>query len=329
MTTPVQRARWLVGALLVGAVVTVVAREVDWQRAATAARAADVRWLLLAVAINWTILLLTTARWLSFLPSGAHVRPTRMFEIVAVTTAVSNAGPMLTGQAAGIHLLATRGRLGHAAGLSVTILDQLSEGIAKLALVAAAVLLVPGFPRGVGAGLLVLIPLATLGVIALARSPERIAEAAVRRSGRTRSVLAFLAGTAEQLDALRRPARFLLGVSLKLVQKAVEGLAIAAVAAALGIALPAWAVLAAVVAVNLSTLVAVTPGNVIGYEGSAFLAYRAAGVDAGAALALAVIQHALYLIPLAGTGALLETARLWRASRSGAASTPDNGPVAP
>ena len=322
MSTSARRARLLIGAIVVAVLIALMARQLDWERAATAARAADPRWLLLAVALNATILLATTARWILFLPGAARVPAPKMFEIVAVTTAVSNAGPMLTGQAAGIHLLATRGRLGHAAGLSVTMLDQLSEGIAKLALVAAAILLVPGFPRGVGFALLVLVPLAIAACVLLSRRPERIRAAAARSTGRTRAVLELLASVAEQFDALHRPARFALGVSLKLVQKGIEGLAVAAVAAALGIALPAWAVLAVVVAVNLSTLVAVTPGNLVGYEGAAFLAYRAAGVDAGAALALAVIQHAVYLLPLAGTGGLLEAARLWRAFRTGPAAAP-------
>ena len=103
----------------------------------------------------------------------------------------------------------------------------------------------------------------------------------------------------------------MVAVLLGIAQKIVEGLAIVAVALALGITLPAWAVLAAVLAVSLSTLVAVTPANLGSYEGSAFLVFRSAGLDADSAIALAVIQHAAYLLPLAGTGWLWESARLW------------------
>ena len=61
-----------------------------------------------------------------------------MFGLVAVTSSVSNGGPPLAGHAAGARLLATRGELGNAAGVSVTILDQLAEGMTKLVVVAAA-----------------------------------------------------------------------------------------------------------------------------------------------------------------------------------------------
>ena len=311
-----ERGRWLLGAIVVAVLVVTVVHEVDWSRASAAARSADPLWLLVAIALNWTILLETAARWLLFMPRGAQVSPGKTFEIVAVSTAVGNVGPMLTGQAAGMHLLATRGKLGHAGGLSVTILDQLSEGVAKIALVAAAILLVPGFPRALGAGLLLVIPLSLVAFVALAWRKDRIEAAAARRTGRTHKVIAFLASTAHQLDALRSPTRFVLGVALKLLQKTVEGLAIAAVALSLGVTLPAWVILSALVAVNLSTLVAVTPGNLGGYEGSAYLVYRAAGVESGTALAFALIQHTVYLIPLVGTGGVLEAVRLWRRVRA-------------
>src|SRR6185295_5576825 len=155
----------------------------------TAAAGGDSRWLLLAVVANGTILVLTTAQWLLFLPRGAHVPATRMFGIVAVTSSVSNGGPMLAGHATGVHLLATRGRLGHAAGVSVTILDQLAEGMAKIIIVAAATMVVPGFQRRAGVVLIVLVP-ALIAVFALLAHRRHLLEAfASQRTGRAGSVL--------------------------------------------------------------------------------------------------------------------------------------------
>jgi uncharacterized protein (TIRG00374 family) len=89
----------------------------------------------------------------------------------------------------------------------------------------------------------------------------------------------------------------------------VEAFAIAAVIMALGVSVPWWGVVATLVAVNLSTLVSITPANLGVYEGSAFLVFTALGVDADMALALAMVQHVVYLIPLAGIGWVVSMTR--------------------
>ena len=304
--------RWA-GWLLLAIVLVVVARGVDWRGVLAAAAVGRPLWLLAAMAANASILALGAAQWLLFLPAGGRIPAAEMFHIVALTSSISNGGPVLAGHAAGIRLLATRGKLGHAVGLSVTILDQLAEGLAKLALIATAMLVVPAFDlRLVGAALLIAVPALAVAFTLLAHRRSLLDGLAARTTGGTARAAGFLARAVRQLDALRRPGRFGAGVLLALAQKAAEGLAIAAVAVALGVALPGWAVVAAVLAVSLSGVVAVTPGNVGGYEGSAFLVYQAAGVEPDSTLALALVQHAAYLIPLAGTGWLLESRRLWR-----------------
>ena len=72
-------------------------------------------------------------------------------------------------------------------------------------------------------------------------------------------------------------------------------------------------------AVSLSTMVSAAPANLGVYEGSAFLAYRALGVTPETALALGVVQHVLYLIPMAGAGWLAVT--LGRRESHGAMAT--------
>jgi len=313
------RARWRLwaGWAVLSALAILMARDFDWRETVAATAGADPAWLILAVAANWMILVLATAQWLLFLPEGARIPRRTMFGIVAVTSAVSNGGPPLAGHAAGARLLATRGELGNVGGVAVTILDQLAEGVTKLMVIAAAALFVPGFRYGLAVALIVLIPVLVAGLTLLAHRRDSLEHLAAQHTGHTGSVLRFVAATAHHLGPLLRPGRFAAGVLLGVAQKIVEGLAIAAVALALGITLPAWAVLAAVLAVSLSTLVAVTPANLGSYEGTAFLVFRSAGLDADSAIALAVIQHAAYLIPLAGTGWLWESARLWRKIRSG------------
>lgn len=315
-TYPGPRWRSWAGWVVLSALAVMMAKDFDWRGTVAATAGADPIWLILALTANGTILVLATAQWLLFLPEGAWLPGKTMFGIVAVTSSVSNGGPPLAGHAAGARLLATRGELGNAAGVSVTILDQLAEGMTKLVVVAAAALFVPGFRYGLAVAFIVLIPALVAGFTLLAHRRDRLEDIAARHTGRAGSVMRFLATTAHHLGPLRRPGHFAVGVLIGVAQKIVEGLAIAAVALALGITLPPWVVLAVVLAVSFSTLVAVTPANIGGYEGSAFLVFRSAGMDTDSALALAVIQHAVYLIPLAGTGWIWESARLWGRTRS-------------
>jgi len=230
-----------------------------------------------------------------------------MFWITAVTSTVSNGGPFLAGHAAGIHLLATRGGVGHATAVSVKALDQLAEGVAKLAMLGVVVLLVPlpvslratAFALGVG------VPLLGLGLLLAAHRAHRLEEWAAKQRGWLGAVLSFLARVAAQLDAIRDPRAFWAGLLLALLKKVAEALAIWAVVMALGVEMPAWGILLVLTAVNLSTMVSVTPANLGIYEGSALVAYHLAGVEPELALGLAVVQHVAYLVPLAGAGWVL------------------------
>lgn len=305
--------RWLVGWGVLTAVVVVAARSVEWSQVLDAASLSHPLWLAVAVMANGSILVLATAQWLLFVPRGGHVPAGRMFSILALTSSVSNGGPFLAGHATGIHLLATRGGLGHAGGVSLTILDQVAEGLAKWSIVALALAVVPGFEtRTVGLTIVLGAPLLALGFTVIAHRGHVLDRIASQASGWLGAGLRFLSSTVHHLEALRRPGLFGAGVGLAVLQKVAEALGIAAVAVALGVTLPVWAVVAALVAVNLSSLVSVTPANLGFYEGSAFLVFRSAGVDTDTALALALLCHAAYLVPLGGTGWILESIRLWR-----------------
>jgi uncharacterized protein (TIRG00374 family) len=301
--------RWLGWALLL-VLLAALARTVEWRPALAATLRADPLWILAALALNWLLLPCATLQWRLLLPDDSRLAARDLFGIVALTSSVANGAPMLAGQAAGVHLLATRGRLGHARALSITVLEQLTEGMAKLALLAVAAVVVPRFVPAAGIAVLLAVPVLTVALTLAAHRRVWIDRLAARRRGMAARAVRFLALALAHLDALRHPERFGGAVAVGVLKKAVEGLAVAAVAAALAVPLPAWAVVAAVAAVNLSQLVAVTPANLGPYEAGAFLVFRAAGVAPDTALALALVQHAVYLVPLAGTGWILESARL-------------------
>lgn len=311
------RWRWWAAWGILAALVVAVAVSVDWSGALAASRRASPAWLLVAVVANGAILPLAALQWTLLLPAGARVPGRTMFGIVTAISSMSNGGPMLAGHATGVHLLATRGLLGHAAGVSVTILEQITEGLAKLAMIGAAILVVPGFERpAVGVALAVAIPALAAGMWLAARRGPLADLLDAHARGRWAPAAHFLASTLRHLDALGRPGRFAGAAALAVMRKVAEGLAIVAVAAALGVPLPAWTVVAALVAVNLASIVSVIPANLGTYEAGAFFVFRAAGVGAGDALALALLMHAAYLVPLAGTGWILESVRLLRRRRA-------------
>lgn len=280
---------------------------VAWDEALLAFRDADARWLAVAVAANLAILPLAAWEWLWLLPRAATVGFRTMFWIMSVTATVSNGGPFLAGHAAGIHLLATRGGMGHATGVSVKALDQLAEGVAKLALVAGVVLVAP-LPPSLRTTALVLslgVPLLGLVLLVAARRAHILDRWSRGSRGWVRGVATFLAEVARQLETMRRPTALGMGILLAVAKKVAEGVAIVAVLTALGIQLPFWGVLLSLTAVNLSTMASVTPANLGVYEASALVAYRLAGLPTEVALGVAVLQHVAYLLPMAGVGWLV------------------------
>jgi uncharacterized membrane protein YbhN (UPF0104 family) len=65
-------------------------------------------------------------------------------------------------------------------------------------------------------------------------------------------------------------------------------------------------------AVTFATLVSLAPSDLGIYEASAFAAYRLLGVPPAEALALGLLHHACFLVPLVGTGYVLTG---WQAMR--------------
>jgi uncharacterized protein (TIRG00374 family) len=137
-----------------------------------------------------------------------------------------------------------------------------------------------------------------------------------RTTGFRRWILRTLNRVADNLEALRQPKKLSAAVMLGLLQKLFLGLAITCVLIAFEIVTPWWGILAVLVAVNLSTVVSVTPANLGVYEGAAFLVYRALGVGSDTAVALAIVQHVVYLIPLAGIGWIISSVRPLRVNRT-------------
>lgn len=313
-----RRLVYFVGWAILTVLVIIAVRKVDWTLALYAMYEAKPLILILAVLLNAMILIFATIQWLVFLPEGVSVTKSRMFEIIAVTSTVSNSGPVGGGAAVGLHLLAKHGGLGHSVGLSVLLLDQLVEGLAKIAILLLGIVAIPiGIQyRAVGGAIILGIPILILLLTIVARRRHTLSLISQQTKGFWGWVLRTLTNVSVNLQVLRKPKKLSATFILALLQKLAEALAIMCVLMAFEITIPLWGVLAVLVAVNLSTVVSITPANLGVFEGSAFLVYQALGVGSDMAITLALIQHIVYLIPLAGIGWIVSSVKSLRVNRS-------------
>ncbi len=311
------RVSYIVSWLLLTALIVVTIGRVDWTLAIAAVAKAKPLPLILAVLLNAMILVFATAQWLLFLPEGVSVARSKMFKIMAIMSTVANSGPAGGGAAVGVHLLARQEGVGHSVGLSVLLLDQLVEGLVKVAIVLLAIVVVPiGLEyKAVSATILIGVPTLFFVLTVIAHRRSALESISERTTGFLGWMLTKLNLVAANLEALRRPKKLSLTLVLGLLQKLVAALAITCILLAFGVVTPWWGILAVLVAVNLSTVVSVTPANLGVFEGAAFLVYTSLGISSDTAVALAIVQHAAYLIPLAGIGWVISSVRPLNISR--------------
>ena len=274
-------ARWArVGAWLVAtALIVLLARSVDPRRALRVIEHTELGWLIVAVAGNLMIQPFGALQWRSLLPDGVDVAFSRMLRLFSLTSVANNTTPSLVGHATGAVLLANEPGVGKAGALSVVALDQICVGVAKVVVIgsAATMLPLPSWMKQGFAGLvLAVVMLLAVAIIVAARTPY--------------------------LAVLRQPRRVLRGVALALCVKAAEGSAIAAVQVAFGLEVTLSSVLAVLAASALGSVVPIAPANIGTYEAASFGAYRFLGLNADAALGIAVVQHVCQLLPAVGAG---------------------------
>jgi len=271
-------AAWVVATALLVA----CARTIDWRRAADVAASARPAWLAAAIVANGLILVAWTAFWRALLPPSGTAPPVtqrRMFEIVAISSALMNTVPFGGGHASSIVLLVSRGGVAKRSALSVLALDQLGEGVAKVGIFLLVAALVP-LPAWMRAG----VTTASLAVAAWFIT------------------LVVASRWAHELALLKSWRRTLRALVCMAGMKTAELIAIVAVQHAFGVDVSLGRSLLVLAALVLATMLPVTPGNLGTYEASVFLAYRYLGVSPELALGVAVAQHVCFLLPSVGIG---------------------------
>ena len=283
-------------------------REIELEQAWKEVKQSQPLWLILGILGHFSIFIFWAKQWILFLPSKFTVTFIRMFEVNALMSTAMNTLPFPGGHAFGVFLLAKRERISHSAALSVMSLDQLAEGIAKLTVLLIVGLLIPLPPlmkEGI-IGLVVIIFLFLNVLLFFARRFHDYHESASKHQKTLKEkIIHFVSRWGNQLEGLRNPQTFIYGVILAYGMKLGEALAIWGVQKSLGVDLPIWSTLLILAALNLTTLIPLTPGNLGIYEATVFFIYQYLSIPPEQALALALIQHLCFLLPLAGTGYIL------------------------
>ena len=310
------------GGILVGATLLLVLalRDVDWDRLLGLLRGIRLPWVAVAVGLNGTIIVLWSLQWRILVPGEGSVTWTNMFLVVSAMAMISNSVPFMVGQASGVLLLARYGRIGHAAALSVYTMEQVAEGIAKIAVVLGVTLLAPLPPMLARSVQGLAVVLAVLGVTFVILSFRfRHLAPSPRPAAAIGQLRHFGVQWAHSLEGLRTPRVFGAAVALALSMKAAELAGILAVQQSLGLDLPVGTALLVLASVNFATIVSVSPGNLGVFEAASFAAYRLTGVSPEHALTLSLLQHACYLIPMLAVGYVYGGMRMFGELRDPAA----------
>ena len=263
-------------------------------------------WLFLGFFFNVCILGFWTALWCLLLPKNLSIPFVRVFQANSFMSTSCNTIPFPGGHAIGVMALARRTKVGHTVALSVLALDQLMEGFAKIFVLTLVVIFVP-LPELMGQAILVFI--AAIGFFASImfyfahKKPE--AREGQEAGSVTGKVRAFVSRWSAHLEVLRDMRIFSLGLLLALLMMFTQTLGIWAVQKSLNLDLPVWAPILVMGALNLATVLPITPGNFGVYEGTAFLVYQFCGLSPELALSLALLQHLCFLVPMVGAGYLV------------------------
>ena len=279
-------------------------QSIDLDRAWIEFSRADPFWLFAAVFFNACILGVWSSLWYLLLPEKCSVPFSRIFQANSYMSTSCNTIPFPGGHAVGVVALARRAEVGHSVALSVLALDQLMEGFAKTFVLTLVVIFVP-LPESVGQAILIFV--VVIGFFAsiifyLAHKQPRVKEGTISFIDKIRK---FVSRWSVHLEILRDVRIFSFGLLLALLMMFVQTLGIWAVQKSLGLDLPFWAPILVMGALNLVTVLPITPGNFGIYEGTAFLAYQFYGLSSELALSLAFLQHLCFLIPMVGSGYLV------------------------
>jgi glycosyltransferase 2 family protein len=296
----------------------IAVRNVDLAFVAQRLATSDVRYLAIALAAGSIQVWLRTIRWQLLLPvrsDGTRVQTRRLVPVLLIGYLGNVVLPARLGEVVRTYLVSRRESLDPISVLGTVVLERILDlvALAGFAMIIAIAIGAPAWivaAAGVAAALgAVALLVAVVGLPTIVGSLSRRADPAGTRpswlnfpgsGGVLRIANRFSGG----VGGSHRRGTVAIAAVLSLLAWPIDALLVWLVAKSISIDIPlATAALISAAAV-LSTAVPSAPGYVGTYELAAASAAQAMGVDGSPAFALAVLAHALTILPAAIAGAI-------------------------
>ena len=228
--------------------------------------------------------------------SRSRVPPTRrIVRYLLATFAANNLLPARAGELLRVYLFRSRESVPATTSVALMLLERATDVTALVLVVAPLPWLLPTLPsiaRGaIGTTALIVVAVAALLVVVRRVRPDRL------------PVPPFVARLLETLRTAGSPGRLAATLALSMTSLLLECASIVAILLAVGITPPLAAPFLMVFSVNIALAVPSTPAQVGPYELAAAAALGFLGVDRERALAVAILCHAIQIIPSTLLGA--------------------------
>ena len=281
-------------------------RTMDFAALGRAFRTAKLWPLVLAAALNFACLWGKAVVWRLMLAPRHVVKITRLFRLTIATFAASAIAPARAGEVLRVWSLKRRDGVPVADTAAVAVTEKLLDGITMVILAAPVPWLVPGLPSWVATAIAVCAAIAVavfvglylaVGRVGRAEQPGPIEDASWRAGLRR-----FITG----MHILHSPRPLLGTLGVLIFVWLLDLGEVMAVLYAVDVHLPIAAGLLTLFTLNLTIAVPSTPAQVGALEVGALIALDLLHVQREAALAFALLYHALQVIPLVAAGLIFE-----------------------
>lgn len=296
--TRARALRWILAVITLALLVR-LAIGVAWREVWATAVAASPRWLVAAALVNLATPAVRGVRWWLFLRAAGSRSLMLALHASYVGSGLNNLLPASGGDAARALLVGRRSMIPSATALATLAVDRLVEIATYVALLVAAplVVVVPAIVRRGEAIAVLILTAVVVAIIVLVRRARRRHESDQPSTSRGR-LRAQFAHFVTSLAKLPTPRRVIPAVVLSLVAWTVQAVTYHLTALATGLDVSFAGSTVAMLAVNLSFLLPLTPGNVGVFQAVYALTMAAYGVPSDAAIATALLLQALQIVPM-------------------------------
>ena len=309
-----------IGLAVTVAAMYVAVRGVEFDDAADALRASDLRWLAPTLPVFALAIWLRAVRWWALYADDTRPPLRAVTYALMVGYLFNNILPARAGEAARVIALHRRAATPRVETLGTVVVERIFDVLALLVVLFACYPWLPeiSWLRTAAIAGAVLLAGLLVAVAVLARYEERAVRwllsplRRVRRAGIAERAEYAVVNAMRGLVALREPRIALYGMVLTIVSWLVVGVSFWILMAAFDLDVPLAAALLVTVAINFSLVLPSGPAALGVFEAATVIALAAYDVPQADALSYALVLHLLNLVPFVLIGAILMRPRALR-----------------